>query len=389
MRPHQARATIVAGIAVAAFAVTAGSAQADETADTTTETTTASVVSTTETSTPVGAGEGVACSLQASEVSGPSSSFTVGPEGCEGEIGPLSFSTFSLPGGIRAPYADQVLIAHAEGNGQSYGAGSYTLTATLGGACNWHSDLYYGINEMPPFSGLIAYDYSEGNECGGPIPVDSEDCVLLAADVERDTATFTVGPQGCEGEVGPISFSAFFLPGGMREPYEDQELIAHHESNGAFYPSGNHELTIDMGTPCNWQTDLYYGVNLTPKFRFLIAYDFDEREVCAEETTTTTTTVDQSGGGTTTTTPTTTSTTTSTTTTTVVDDGRGATTTSTSVADAGGETTTTSVVSAGPVPSATDGDTLPATGPSDTAVLTLLGGLLVGAGVLTRRLARR
>ena len=210
---------------------------------------------------------------------------------------------------------------------------------------------------------------------------DGDECELLAADVERHTATFTVGPEGCEGEVGPISFSAFFLPGGMREPYEDQVLIAHHESNGTFYGEGSYELTLDIGTPCNWQTDLYFGVNERPKFRFLIADDFDEREVCAEETTTTTTIVDQSPAG-------------AITTTTAVDDTGGQTTTSTTtttttvVGESGGETTTTLAASAGPLPGQDTGGTLPLTGSSNTIVLALIAGALVCAGVLTRRLAR-
>lgn len=204
------------------------------------------------------------------------------------------------------------------------------------------------------------------------------ECELLAAAVDRETATFTVGPEGCEGEVGPISFSAFFLPGGMREPHEDQVLIAHHQANGAMYGAGSYELTVSMGTPCNWQTDLYFGVNLMPTFRGLIAYDFDEREVCQEETTTTTTSVGETTTTTTTTIPVQAAATTTTTT-----------TTTTIVAAAGGAAPSTSVASAGPVPvPRIDGRTLPSTGPSEVSVLALLAGILVAAGLFARRLAR-
>ena len=209
------------------------------------------------------------------------------------------------------------------------------------------------------------------------------ECALLAAGVERQTATFTIGPEGCEGEVGPISFSAFSLPGGMREPHEDQVLIAHHAANGAYYGAGSYELTVDMGAPCNWQTDLYYGVDLMPTFRGLIAYDFDEREVCGEGTTTTTSLV-AAGGATTTTTTTSVPTRTvaqATTTTT--------TTTTTTVAAVGGAAPSTSVASAGPVPVPdVDGRTLPSTGSSEMSVLAMLAGVLVAAGLFVRRLAR-
>ena len=208
------------------------------------------------------------------------------------------------------------------------------------------------------------------------------ECALLAAGVERQTATFTIGPEGCEGEVGPISFSAFSLPGGMREPHEDQVLIAHHAANGAYYGAGSYELTVGMGTPCNWQTDLYYGVNLMPTFRGLIAYDFDEREVCDEETTTTTSLV-AAGGATTTTT------TTSVPARTVAQATTTTTTTTTTVAAVGGAAPSTSVASAGPVPVPdVDGRTLPSTGSSEMSVLAMLAGVLVAAGLFVRRLAR-
>ena len=48
------------------------------------------------------------------------------------------------------PYADQVLIAHAAGNGSMYGEGSYTLNVSLGDAQCWQTDLYYGESDDQP-----------------------------------------------------------------------------------------------------------------------------------------------------------------------------------------------------------------------------------------------
>jgi LPXTG-motif cell wall-anchored protein len=95
--------------------------------------------------------------------------FTVGPDGCAPEVGPISFSTYSLPSGQILPYEEQVLIAHAAGNGSFYGAGSYTLTASLGDALNWQADLYFGESvDQPPHPNMIAVDAQTGVVAAAP-----------------------------------------------------------------------------------------------------------------------------------------------------------------------------------------------------------------------------
>src|SRR5215211_1604980 len=86
---------------------------------------------------PVAAAE--PCEIVDADVESGTAMFTVGPAGCSGEVGPISFSVYSLPSGEIEPYADQVLIAHADANGRSYGAGTYTLTASVGDALNWQA----------------------------------------------------------------------------------------------------------------------------------------------------------------------------------------------------------------------------------------------------------
>lgn len=113
------------------------------------------------------------CSVVASTVVRGTATFTVGPQGCTGEVGPISFSTYSLPGGHVLPYADQVLFAHAAGNGASYGAGTYTLTAALP-ECSWQADLYWGVDQgyaphKHPLAGFnVGWDFAEGGGCAMP-----------------------------------------------------------------------------------------------------------------------------------------------------------------------------------------------------------------------------
>ncbi len=241
-------------------------------------------------------------------------------------------------------------------------------------------------------------------------PAEAAPCALQSASVDRGTATFTVGPEACEGEVGPFSFSAFELPGGWRVPFADQELIAHHGANGSTYGAGSYTVTLELGDVCNWQTDLYRGDSAVPVFGDkLIDADYLEGRVCDTETTTTvaaetggpTTSVAGEGGSATTTTTvaddrggdtTTTTTTTASTTTTVSDQG-GATTTTSVAGESGGPTTTTDADSGGPTTTQAVGDTggtrtLPQTGPDETLMIGVLGGALLGLGALARRLAR-
>jgi LPXTG-motif cell wall-anchored protein len=207
---------------------------------------------------------------------------------------------------------------------------------------------------------------------------DAVPCVWVDALVVRGNATFTIGPAGCDGEVGPISFSAFELPDGNRLPLESQVLIAHHPDNGASYSEGLHSLTLDIGAPCNWQTDLYLGNSTAPVYGDMVmAADYLEGQVCEDETTTTTTTTEA----------------------TEVDSGGPVTT---DVGQAGGATTTTVTTSAPTTTTATTtartptttqsvggaGGTLPQTGPNETLMVSLLGGALVGLGALARRVAR-
>jgi LPXTG-motif cell wall-anchored protein len=105
----------------------------------------------------------VACTIVDSDVESGTATFTVGPADCSPEIGPISFSTYELPGGQILPYSEQTLIAHADANGAFYGAGSYTLTASLGQALNWQADLYFGDSDnQPPHPNMIDVDAQTG-----------------------------------------------------------------------------------------------------------------------------------------------------------------------------------------------------------------------------------
>ena len=103
------------------------------------------------------------CQIVDADVESGVAMFTVGPADCSGEVGPISFSTYALPNGQIQPYADQTLIAHSDQNGRSYGAGTYTLTASLGEALNWQADLYMGNSiDQPPQPNALAVDAQTG-----------------------------------------------------------------------------------------------------------------------------------------------------------------------------------------------------------------------------------
>jgi LPXTG-motif cell wall-anchored protein len=210
------------------------------------------------TSTDAAVTAAAACEVVAADVEGGTATFTVGPEGCTGEVGPISFSTYELPSGQILPYEDQVLIAHADGNGSVYSAGTYTLNASLGAALNWQADLYYGTSDdQPPHPETIDVDAQTGVVSDAKAPA----CDIVDSDVESGTATFTVGPEGCTGEVGPISFSTYELPSGQILPYEDQVLIAHADGNGSMYAAGSYTLNASLGEAQCWQSDLYFGAS--------------------------------------------------------------------------------------------------------------------------------
>ncbi len=105
----------------------------------------------------------VACTIVDSDVESGTATFTVGPADCSPQVGPISFSTYDLPGGQILPYSEQTLIDHADANGAFYGAGSYTLTASLGQALNWQADLYFGTSDdQPPHPYMIDVDAQTG-----------------------------------------------------------------------------------------------------------------------------------------------------------------------------------------------------------------------------------
>jgi hypothetical protein len=207
--------------------------------------------------------------------------------------------------------------------------------------------------------------------------LDAAPCALVAATVDGGTASFTVGPQDCFGEVGPISFSSYELPSGDRRPFEDQVLIAHAAANGSFYAVGSYMLSASLADAACWQSDLYFGQSDDhPPIPNLIAYDYHECEAPAATTTPTTSNP------------------------TVVVGPAAAPpedpepTTTVLVAGAGGTvglspTTTVQVASAGPTTSvAPEAQTLPKTGQSTLILLTSAAGA-TGIGLLARRLGRR
>ena len=114
----------------------------------------------------------------------------------------------------------------------------------------------------------------------------SSPCQVLDADVESGTAMFTIGPAGCTGEVGPISFSTYDLPNGQIEPYADQRLIDHSDQNGRSYPAGTYTLTASLGDSLNWQADLYMGDSIDqPPHHEMVAVDAQTRVTSATQTT--------------------------------------------------------------------------------------------------------
>lgn len=168
-------------IGLVALFVTAGAAAAQE-PPTTAPTTSAAPTSPVGVDLSIAAAETdspVACTIVDSDVESGTATFTVGPAGCSPEIGPISFSTYDLPGGQILPYSDQVLIDHADANGASYGAGSYTLTASLGQALNWQADLYFGDSDnQPPHPNMIDVDAQTG----------------VVAETTTTTTTSTISP---------------------------------------------------------------------------------------------------------------------------------------------------------------------------------------------------
>ena len=148
-RFHRLAGPTVIGLCVMLLAPGTASAQSSET----------SVPPTTEAT----ADAQVDCMILDADVDSGTATFTIGPDGCANPVGPVSFSTYELPSGQILPYAQQVLIAHAAGNGSSYGAGAYTLTASLGSALNWQADLYYGeSDDQPPHPNMIDVDAQVG-----------------------------------------------------------------------------------------------------------------------------------------------------------------------------------------------------------------------------------
>jgi len=356
--------------------LTTGNASADDSSTSSTSETPSSVPPTTAPATELATSATVAaCEVTAADVDGGTATFTVGPDGCTTEVGPISFSTYALPGGDVLPYEDQVLIAHAAENGSFYAAGLHTLTASLGDAMNWQADLYFGESDnQPPHPNMIAVDAQTGHAATTTQP-----CTILDSDVESGMATFTVGPDGCSPKVGPISFSTYALPNGQILPYAEQVLIAHSTANGSFYGAGSYTLTASLGDAINWQSDLYFGESDNqPPHPHMIDVDAQMGQVAPASGTVAPTTAPTTAP------PTTTPETTVAAAppiTVIANASANATvvvTPSEQVAQAGPTTTTT----VGPV------STLPATGSNSTPVMLTTAGALTVVGLATRRLAR-
>ena len=134
----------------------------------------ASATSTNPVPTDSGQRAAAPCHVVASRVAGAVATFTVGPNGCQGSAGPLSFSTYTLKDGRVLPFASQAAYSHSADNGIRYGAGTYSVTAPLP-ECNWQSDLYLGSSQLSaphvhPINGMnVGWDYREGNICA-PTP---------------------------------------------------------------------------------------------------------------------------------------------------------------------------------------------------------------------------
>jgi LPXTG-motif cell wall-anchored protein len=368
------RFTRIAGatvIGLSTMALGAATAAA-QTSDTSVPPTTEPVDDTTPPSTvEAAASTQSTCEIMTADVDGGTATFTVGPDGCSPQVGPISFSTYELPSGQITPYEDQVLIAHADGNGSVYGAGTYTLTASLGAALNWQADLYFGESiDQPPHASTIAVDAQTGQ-----VPVTTTACGIVESDVDGGTATFTVGPDGCSPEVGPISFSTYELPSGQIMPYEEQVLIAHADGNGSMYGAGSYTLTASLGAALNWQADLYFGESDNqPPHPNMIAVDAQTGVVAAPATTAPPSTAPATTIQVVSLTPTVSVAAPAVS---VVANVNVVVTPSVQV---GSETTTTTTSPA---------VTLPATGSSSTPALVAAGGALTVVGWAIRRLARR
>lgn len=122
------------------------------------------------------AASSVTCVMESSAVNGPSATFTVGPPGCTVPLGPVSFSTYDLPGGFAQPFSEQDLHSHSPDNGQFYGEGTYQLAAPIDGLCNWQSDLYRGTGQdyAPHIHFIegpgVGWDKVEGETCTATVP---------------------------------------------------------------------------------------------------------------------------------------------------------------------------------------------------------------------------
>jgi len=111
-------------------------------------------------------------------------------------------------------------------------------------------------------------------------------CQVVASSVVGGTATFTVGPFGCDGRTPPLSFSTYTLKNGLIEPFTSQVAFAHAAGNGATYGAGSYTLEAPL-PDCNWQADLYIGPSqpsaphIHPLNGMNVGWDFKERQVCA------------------------------------------------------------------------------------------------------------
>ena len=160
----------------------------------------------------VGTGDGVdaasPCEILDADVESGTAMFTVGPADCTGEVGPISFSTYALPSGEIQPYEDQVLIDHSDQNGRSYGAGTFTLTASLGDALNWQADLYMADSiDQSPQPNPIAVDAQTGITAATQTTVASQPSVQSLAGSQVES--FSPAPsQQDDGGTLPLTGSA-------------------------------------------------------------------------------------------------------------------------------------------------------------------------------------
>lgn len=132
-------------------------------------------------------------------------------------------------------------------------------------------------------------DGKPGKGDGKPGDGTPEPCRMVESRVERGTAEFTIGPEGCKGKVGPVSFSTYKLPGGTVEPFDEQVLHAHSPDNGASYGEGTYTLSASIDDLCAWQSDLYRGDSQdhAPHDHFLdgmnVGWDYVEDKGCFKD----------------------------------------------------------------------------------------------------------